>query len=80
MATSRPRITITLTERQYEVLRSIRDVGGQPMSQIVSDLLELFMPCFQNTADAYLHLKQVRDLQRDSIRKIFDDANLGGPF
>ena len=41
MATTKPRITVTLTERQHEVLRTISDCGGQPMSRFISELLEL---------------------------------------
>ena len=41
MATTKPRITVTLTERQHEVLRTISDL------LFVFDLEPLWQPLFQ---------------------------------
>jgi predicted DNA-binding protein len=40
MATMKPRITITLAEHRYELLRRLASARGVTMSSIVSDLVE----------------------------------------
>lgn len=45
--TSKPRITITLTHRQHEILRSISDSRGCSMSGIVSDLITDAQPVLE---------------------------------
>ena len=74
MATTKPRITVTLTERQHEVLRTISDCGGQPMSRFISELLELSLPSLERMAATFQKIKRVHDSQRNSILEAIDDA------
>lgn len=74
MATTKPRITVTLTERQHEVLRTISDCGGQPMSRFISELLELSLPSLERMAATFQKIKRVHDSQRNSIIEAIDDA------
>lgn len=74
MATTKPRITVTLTERQHEVLRTISDCVGQPMSRFISELLELSLPSLERMAATFQKIKRVHDSQRNSILEAIDDA------
>ena len=53
MATSKPRITITLNHRQYEVLKAISDCSNQPMSAFISELLEESLPVLERMAESF---------------------------
>lgn len=50
MTTKKPRITVTLEPRVYEVLRSISENGGGPMSSFISSLLDENLPTFERMA------------------------------
>jgi hypothetical protein len=47
MSTKKPRITITLEPRSYEVLSRLSAVGGDSMSQIVSQFVDLALPSLE---------------------------------
>lgn len=47
MATSNPRITVTLTPAVHAVLRELSELGGQSQSSIVGELLESSLPVFE---------------------------------
>jgi hypothetical protein len=47
MPTERPRITITLSGQQHEVLRRMSLLGGESMSSIVVDMLDTVMPMLE---------------------------------
>lgn len=74
MATTKPRITITLTQRQYEVLKSISDTSGQPMSTFVTELLELTMPTVERMAVSFQKIKAAQDVQKRRILDQLDEA------
>lgn len=44
MSTLKPRITITLDPRVHEILRRLSKAGGQSMSALVTDFLDLAVP------------------------------------
>lgn len=73
MPTARPRITITLTERQHELLRSISESSGQSMSASVCELIETAEPVFERMAATFQRLKQQQDQQRERIKSDLDD-------
>ena len=60
MATTKPRITVTLDQRTYNVLKSISDCGGQTMSGFVSDLLDAAMPTLERMAVTFQAIKEQR--------------------
>lgn len=74
MATTKPRITVTLTHRQHEVLKTISDCGGQSMSTFISDMLELSLPTLERMAATFQKIKRAQDQQRETIRDALDDA------
>lgn len=67
MATTKPRITITLSQRQHEVLRSISENSGQSMSTFVSEILELSLPTLERMAETFRKIKAAQDEQRKRI-------------
>lgn len=51
MATTKPRITVTLEPATHEVLKRMSDLGGESMSSLVSSLVELAAPTLKRAAD-----------------------------
>lgn len=50
MATTKPRITVTLEPATYAVLKRMSDVGGESMSALVGSLVELAAPTLTRAA------------------------------
>jgi uncharacterized protein (DUF1778 family) len=50
MPTTKPRITITLTDHQHELLQQLAGYQGASMSSIVVDLLETAVPVMERIA------------------------------
>lgn len=74
MATTKPRITITLSPRQYEVLRGISEYGGQSMSAFVGELLEQSLPVLERMGESLRRIKSVQDEQRKRIADDLENA------
>jgi hypothetical protein len=74
MATTKPRITVTLTERQHEVLKIISDCGGQSMSSLLGELIEVSLPTFERMANIFQKLRQVKTAERARMVQALDDA------
>ncbi len=74
MATTKPRITVTLTQRQYDVLKVISDCGGQPMSAFISQMLEMSLPTLERMAATFQKIKRAQDGQRAQIVEALDEA------
>lgn len=74
MATTKPRITITLTHRQHEVLKAISDNSGQSMSAFVSEILEQSLPVLERMAESFRKIKSAQDEQRKRIAEELDQA------
>lgn len=47
MPTTKPRITLTLSDHQHEVLHGLSELQGQSMSSIIVELLETSMPVLE---------------------------------
>ena len=67
MATTKPRITVTLTERQYELVKSISDNSGQTMSYFISELLENSLPVMERMAETFRKIKELQDAKKKMI-------------
>ena len=74
MATTKPRITVTLTERQHEVLKIISDCGGQSMSSLLGELIEVSLPTFERMANTFQRLHQAKNYERAKMIEAFDQA------
>jgi hypothetical protein len=67
MPTSKPRITVTLTEEQYAILRQISAAGGQSMSGIISEFMLMAQPVLERMAVEFQQLKQQRETDRQLV-------------
>lgn len=74
MATTKPRITITLTERQHQLLKAIGEGSGYSMSALVVDLVEASEPVLERMAVTFQKLKQASDAQKSHMKKSLDEA------
>lgn len=74
MATTKPRITITLTKRQHEVLRSISDTSGKPMSAFLSELIEGSMPTLERMAVAFQKIHAAQQIERKRFVAVLDET------
>ncbi len=74
MATSKPRITVTLSERQHQVLKIISDCGGQSMSSLLGELIEVSLPTFERMANTFQKLSQVKTAERAKMLQAMDEA------
>lgn len=72
MATSRPRLTITLTDQVHDTLGKLADLQGRSMSSIVLEQLELVEPINQKILSA---ISRARRLQVESKAGLLDDLN-----
>ena len=74
MATQKPRITVTLTPRQHEVLRSISESSGQPMSAFLSEMLEVSMPTLERMATTFQKLRKAQTVERERYLQSMDET------
>jgi hypothetical protein len=74
MTTSKPRITITLDPNVYGVIRSISAASGQPMSAIVSDLLDSSVPILERMVQTFNQLRTMKETERAAVVKALADA------
>jgi len=74
MATTKPRITVTLTKRQHDVLKVISECGGSSMSSFVSEMLELSLPTLERMAATFQKIKASQDIERARVVEALDEA------
>lgn len=74
MATTKPRITVTLTQRQYEVLKSIAESGGATMSGMLGEFIESAMPTFERMAATFQQVRKANMIERSRIVEALSDA------
>lgn len=74
MATTKPRITVTLTQRQHDVLRVISECGGSSMSAFISEILEQSLPVLERMAESFRKIKAAQDEQKKRIIADLDHA------
>lgn len=74
MATAKPRITITLTDRQHQVLRVISECGGKPMSTFIVEMLDAALPTLERMAVTFQKVKHAQDMERSKFLESMDRA------
>lgn len=74
MATTKPRITVTLTERQHRVLKAMSDYGGQSMSAFIGEVLEQSLPVLERMAESFRRIRAAQDEQKRRIVQELDQA------
>jgi predicted CopG family antitoxin len=70
MSTSRPRLTITLTDQVHDTLGKLADLQRRSMSSIVLEYLELIEPMNQKILSA---MDRARRVQSDSKADLVND-------
>ena len=71
MATSKPRITITLEEQNYAVLKRLNALNGVPMARTVSEFVQLVAPVLERVCD---NLERVRMADENVRSRIVESA------
>ncbi|MDZ4284191.1 MAG: hypothetical protein U1C04_25965 [Hydrogenophaga sp.] len=74
MATTKPRITISLTPRQHQVIKVMSDSSGKSMSAFIGEMLEAALPTLERMAVTLQKIKQAQDQERSKFIESMDDA------
>jgi uncharacterized protein (DUF1778 family) len=74
MATNKPRITITLNQRTYAVVKAISDLGGKPMSAFVAEMLDSALPTLERMAATFQVIKGAQETERGKFLASLDRA------
>jgi uncharacterized protein (DUF1778 family) len=74
MPTSKPRITLTLSEQQHELLQSLAELQRVSMSSIVVDLLDTTMPVLGRLASILKSAAEAPQSVLDELRKSLEVA------
>lgn len=72
MATDKPRITITLNPHVYATLKRMSELGKQPMSTIISELLDSVHEPFMRTVALLDAASQAPKQVKDGLRQSFE--------
>lgn len=74
MATTKPRITVTLTKRQHDVISAIAKMGGGSMSAFIGEMLESALPTLERMAVTFQKVKQAQEIEREKFLSSMDRA------
>lgn len=75
MPTVKPRIQVTLTPHQYEVIKAVTATSGQSMSTFLAELVELSMPTFEKMAHAFATIRDAQRLEKERLAKSLEQAH-----
>lgn len=70
-----PRITITISDRQHELLQALSKFSGKPMSTAVSELLESTIPVMERMATVFQAIYEQRQKENERIKKNLSEAH-----
>lgn len=74
MATTKPRITITLTEHQHDVLKSISAASGSSMSSLAGELIEVSLPTLERMANTFQKLRNAHTIERAKMVEAMEES------
>lgn len=74
MATTKPRITITLEPAAYNALRGLSTFSGEAMSSIVSEFLMMALPTLERMAATAQRISEAKGAELERIRTQIHDA------
>lgn len=74
MSTTRPRITVTLTDHQHAVLKRMSELSGSSMSYIVCDFLDTALPMLERVVVAMQAASQASQEVKDGLVQSFTKA------
>lgn len=74
MATSKPRITITLDQHRYELLRRMAGYQGTSMSAIVGELVDTIAPVLERVCVAIESARKAQDSVRSNLARVAEES------
>lgn len=74
MATSKPRITITLPPEQHALLQRLAGLQGGSMSAVLVDMLESVRPALERVCAAMEQAKAMHDGMREQLRQAAEES------
>lgn len=74
MATLKPRITVTLSDNQHNLLSTLADLQSVSMSSIVADLIDSVYPALERVAVILRAAKEAPEEVKRELRKSTEDA------
>ncbi len=74
MATTKPRITITLSEQQHELLQSLASVQKVSMSSIIVDLLDTTCPVLERLLEVLKAASNAPKSALEELRKSLENV------
>lgn len=74
MATDKPRITISLTQDQYDVIKRLSGLQGVPMARVVTDLVAEVAPVLEKVVEALSIAAKAQENVKVNLRRVVDQA------
>jgi len=74
MATLKPRIQVTVTESQYQLLRRLAKLQSRPMGQLLSELVDQMEPVYERVAVVLQAAVRAQDSMREGLRTATESA------
>jgi hypothetical protein len=74
MTTKKPRIQVSLTTAQYELLRNLAELQDRSMGSIVSELFDQVHPVLERVAVVLQAAKRAQSSALDGLRQATEDA------
>lgn len=70
-----PRITISLSDDQYDALRTLSRLQGRPISKIINELIDLTFPSVLRITQVMSAVENFTDEQKQAMQKALNDAD-----
>jgi hypothetical protein len=74
MATDKPRITISLTQDQYDIIKRLSGLQGVPMARVVTDLVAEVAPVLEKVVEALSIAARAQENVKVNLRRVVDQA------
>lgn len=74
MATDKPRITISLTQDQYDIVKRLSTLQGIPMARVVTDLVAEVAPVLEKVVEALSIAARAQENVKVNLRRVVDQA------
>ena len=74
MATTKPRLTITLEPHTHLVVSTLAELQGQSKSKLITDFLDSVVPVLERTARLIQMAQSAQSTVTDDMRKSFEES------
>jgi 23S rRNA maturation-related 3'-5' exoribonuclease YhaM len=75
MPTKKKRITLTLEDHEYEILKRYSDVMGESMASIVCEMLESVTPGLKIMVEAQERLQNISEERREQLTAMLQNLH-----